>query len=614
MAITYSLAPNPHWVVIDNFSQLPIGAAIYTFSSLNPSQFKPAYQDAGGTIPYGQPIVGFANGTFPPIFWKFDTAAPNDLYYIEVWNKVIVPGGDAVLLWTFSGLSGSGSGGGGGTVTTNLDLENLVVNGEFYRNIGNQVGAPSIATSITLAPSNHDGFCGVQNNIGDGPPSPDIIFAKGDQSASDSLSFTSFPLGDSSFSTGGSPNQPTPQLFVNYSCTVAGSETFKYIQFPLVKGLQNLNNVSISVQMWNRYNGGDTNITLALRQFFGNGAGASIDTVSTIGSLNLAAGSWTKTQFTSFLVPSIAGKVIGNCGNDGLFLQIRFPSSVLINLDFILPAVYIGNTNSSIDFHSLDYVDEVITIPRTGDIRTSINSFHDYGWVPMNDGTIGSAASSATTRKNIDTFPLYDLIWNAIPDSLAPVSSGRGASSIADFGANKSIALTRNLGRVMAGALPISTIQAFTNTGNIMTVPTTTAFYTGMAVTITGGALPTPLVINKIYYAIVLSATTMSLATTTSNALAGTAIVLTTNASGTVVVYNTETLGSYIGEESHFQAPSEVGAHQHGLQYDPTGLAGGGVGSLVFNAAGSVNTKANTNGDPMPIIQPTVYMNVFVKL
>lgn len=621
MAITFGIAPNPHWVLIDNFSKLPVGAAIYTFSSLNPSQFKPAYQTPNINTPFGQPIVGFGNGTMPPIYWIFDDANPDDLYYIEVWDKVIVPGGDAVQLWTFNGLGPSNAGGGGGTITTNLDLENLVINGEFYWNVGDQVGAPSIATKITLAPSNHDGFVGVANSAGDGPPAPDIIFAKSDQSASDSLTFKLFPQGDSTFSTGGSPNQPTPKHYANYSCTVAGSETYKYIQFPIVRGLQNINNIQISVQMWNRYNGGDTNIVLSLRQFFGNGSnGPSADVVTSMGSLNFTAGLWTLTKFTSVSVPSIAGKVLGNCGNDALYLQLRIPSSVTVNFDFILPSFYLGTATSAIDFHSRDFVDAITNSPRTGDVRTSVNSFSPYGWVPMNDGSIGSSSSSATTRANTDTFSLYDLIWNAIGNAFAPVSGGRGASSIADFTANKVLSLTRNLGRVMAGSLPVSIAQVFTNVGNVMTVTTsdTTSFYTGMAVVISGGALPTPLVAGTIYYAIVINSTTMSLATTTANALAGTVLPLTSNAGGTVTPLNVETLGSFIGEEAHLQLGSEVGAHTHPFSVPFSNQAnsrGGGAADTVTNAvAFNGTTSANTAPAPFNVIQPTVYMNVFIKL
>jgi hypothetical protein len=72
----------------------------------------------------------------------------------------------------------------------------------------------------------------------------------------------------------------------------------------------------------------------------------------------------------------------------------------------------------------------------------------------MNDGTIGSATSGATTRANIDTFPLYDLIWQTFQanQTLAPtVPPNYGVSSVADFTANKPITLTVQAGRLIAG-------------------------------------------------------------------------------------------------------------------------------------------------------------------
>src|ERR1700682_5285922 len=104
MALTpiFTIEPNPHWVIIDNFSKLPAGAAIYTYRSLDPSVFKPAFQDAGGNIPYRQPIVGFGNGTMPPIFWEFDPNNPSDTYYIRVYDKENLPGSNAQFLWDFN--------------------------------------------------------------------------------------------------------------------------------------------------------------------------------------------------------------------------------------------------------------------------------------------------------------------------------------------------------------------------------------------------------------------------------------------------------------------------------------------------------------------------------
>jgi len=91
----------------------------------------------------------------------------------------------------------------------------------------------------------------------------------------------------------------------------------------------------------------------------------------------------------------------------------------------------------------------------TGDYRISIRATTSLsGWVKADDGTIGSAASGATTRANADTADLYALLWNTFSDGLCPVSTGRGASAAADFAADKTITLTKALGRalVVAGA------------------------------------------------------------------------------------------------------------------------------------------------------------------
>ena len=86
----------------------------------------------------------------------------------------------------------------------------------------------------------------------------------------------------------------------------------------------------------------------------------------------------------------------------------------------------------------------------TGDVKLTWKTAADSGWVMMNDGSIGSAASGATTRANADTETLYALLWTNLADAQAPVSSGRGASAAADFAANKTLTLPLVLGRALA--------------------------------------------------------------------------------------------------------------------------------------------------------------------
>lgn len=457
MAKVYTIEPNPHWVIIDNFSKLPNGAAIYTFKNTNPSEFKPAFEDAAGTVPYGQYIQGLGNGTMPPIFWEFDDAAPAEGYYIRVYDRPKTEPG-AQFLWEFNNLFGGGTGG-GGTVTTLIDIGNLVVNGEFYSNCGDlPTSGSSVPALITLAPSNNAGFVGMPQPAtpSDGPVAPDIIFAKSNTTATDTLTFkTASPLGVVLLS-----NNPTPQIFVNYTCSVGGSgETYKFLQIPLVKGLQNTSGQQMGCQIFARLNSGTNDVTFAFRQFFGNGGAPSADVITPIGGGPLALDTtFKRLSFSNVLVPSISGKTLGSCGNDALYLQIRLPlSPETINLDLILPAVYLGGVASSLDFHTQDEVDAIVNSPRTGDVRFSLNNVR-LGWLAMNDGTIGNASSNAT-RANVDTFPLFKLLWDTFSgsQSLAPMltSGGSpvayGADAVADFTANRQLTLTVAAGRVIAG-------------------------------------------------------------------------------------------------------------------------------------------------------------------
>lgn len=91
-------------------------------------------------------------------------------------------------------------------------------------------------------------------------------------------------------------------------------------------------------------------------------------------------------------------------------------------------------------------------IGTTGEVKITFSPTAPQGWVAMNDGSIGSAASGATTRANADTRNLYVMLWNGVSNTFAPVSTGRGASALADFAANKTLTLPRALGRALAVA------------------------------------------------------------------------------------------------------------------------------------------------------------------
>jgi microcystin-dependent protein len=89
------------------------------------------------------------------------------------------------------------------------------------------------------------------------------------------------------------------------------------------------------------------------------------------------------------------------------------------------------------------------TIAATGDVKASYGAGTLSGWVRMNGRTIGSAISGATERANADAQALFQYLWTVDPN--LAVSGGRGASSIADWTANKTIALPDGEGRTIAG-------------------------------------------------------------------------------------------------------------------------------------------------------------------
>jgi len=88
----------------------------------------------------------------------------------------------------------------------------------------------------------------------------------------------------------------------------------------------------------------------------------------------------------------------------------------------------------------------------TGDVKLTLKTTADSGWVMCNDGTIGNGASGGTTRANADTVTLFTLLWNNVADAQAAVSTGRGANAAADYAANKTIALTKMLGRAFGAS------------------------------------------------------------------------------------------------------------------------------------------------------------------
>jgi hypothetical protein len=208
-----------------------------------------------------------------------------------------------------------------------------------------------------------------------------------------------------------------------------------------------------------------------------------------------------------------------------------------------------------------------------------------------------------------------------------------GASAIADFNANKALALTRAFGRVMLGTAPISSLlvaQSTTYTatnggGNLLiTTANNVSYFNGMPIVFTnsGGAIPTGLVANAVYYVSGFNGSTaFNVSTTFGNAIAGTVIAWTNAGSGTNTVTAAVT-GSSEGEYAHTQLLAELATHNHGTtaQVDTGAVNGGGTQALArANSDDGPSTRLillNNAGSSTPfnVTQPSSFYNIYFKL
>jgi hypothetical protein len=118
-------------------------------------------------------------------------------------------------------------------------------------------------------------------------------------------------------------------------------------------------------------------------------------------------------------------------------------------------ATVIGDPTAALGIATKQYVDANVppTPWSTGDVKITIKTVADVGWVMMNDGTLGDASSNATTRANADCVNLFTLLWGIAAVQLynsVGTAIARGASAAADWAAHCAIALPKVLGRALA--------------------------------------------------------------------------------------------------------------------------------------------------------------------
>src|SRR6185312_8442127 len=457
MASTFSIAPEPFWYIVNQAGTSAGGAKLYTRRALNHDEDKLTYQDAAGNVPWTNPIIFGLNGVAPgPIFWEFDDAQPDELYYIFVNDA------EGNLLWDMNNFSGQGGSGGGGDTTTFLPLINYITNNQFIDHIDDTTNP---GTNLVIAPSNHKGFTpsptAVTPVIGTwGAVGSDIRFVKNAAGTpgTDSITFVTFALADPAMGS----SDVTPVEYVKYTCSGATTgETFKAFQFPISQKVKNLSNQLMTFKVWAKVAATAKTLQVFVRQYFGsNTAVASAEVHQQVGTISLTT---TWTEYTiSLTIPTVAGGTLGAVGSqtddDALYIQLGMPLDQTSEIWFIKPKLYLGTITNSKEFDEYDEIYSITTTARTGDIRVSLTPNPPRGWVAMNDTSIGNVGSGATGRANKDTFQLYSTIYTCVSNTYAPVSGGRSgggttmADAITDFLANKTLTLPSSLGRALAAA------------------------------------------------------------------------------------------------------------------------------------------------------------------
>lgn len=234
-----------------------------------------------------------------------------------------------------------------------------------------------------------------------------------------------------------------------------------------------------------------------------------------------------------------------------------------------------ADPTASTDGATKNYVDTTTAaFFSTGDVKLTLKTAADSGWLLFDDGTFGSASSGSSNSNSVNNLALFTLFFNVISDSAAPIlTSGGGATTRAGqtnastaWAANCRMSLPKTLGRALAIA----------GSGSGLTARALAATVGGETVNIGQTNLP------NVSPAFTGSFGTVNVVSTRADIIVGT--IAGTQQSG----------GSGQG--------TATGAGFGGIT---VGSSGG------FTPAGTISALGN--GTPLSIMQATVFLNAMVK-
>lgn len=230
-----------------------------------------------------------------------------------------------------------------------------------------------------------------------------------------------------------------------------------------------------------------------------------------------------------------------------------------------------ADPTASTDLATKNYVDtSTATFFGTGDIKFTLKTTPDSGWLLFDDGTFGNSGSGSSNSNSAANLALFTLLFNNLSDTAAPLlTSGGGATTRAAqtnaataWAALCRMSLPKTLGRALAiaGSGSGLTARALGSTAGTETT------------TMAQSALPNA----------TLSVPSISVTSTATNVVTGTLQSTGSTGSGgatTVIVSGT-----------------------------------GGQGSITSTGS---STTASINGNQaqtsLPLMQPSVFLNAMIK-
>jgi hypothetical protein len=610
MAIKCFLAPNPRYQGRNSIGQPNIGGKLYTYEAGTRTP-KATYQDKDGLIPNENPITldnkGEAN-----VYWQND-----NLYYIEEYDS------NGVLVTSQDNYPETDN-------DQDVPADEAIFVHNFVRN-----------PQFTFW-SNSSDFTNIKSSINNWDYCvDDWLYAK---TSSDSV----IEIKKMVFGVGQSDVPSYPINFLRYICSSIGSggETNSNL-YQRIYSVETFNDQLVMPSIALRCVGVPSAIVqIVLVQNFGTGGSPStpVETIAITANINE---SWQVfSPEIDITLPSVNGKTLGTDNNDALIFSVKFPSDVTATIDVANAQLIAGNANLSFDYISQNdqfkRLDKTISqgVFSTGDAKATIKNVADAGWLLCDDGTVGSPTSGAS-HAAMYTKALFMLIWNNISTAYAPIydSSGalttRGASAEADYNANKRLALTKTLGRVIASAGQgnlSTTFTAATSTSpvpGLITLASDIAnFYYGAPVTLTTTVnLPNGLDVGTTYYVWNnndVIPNTIYLATTPQNAIDGIGIPLSTTGNGVQTItinYTNWSPGQYIGANKIGIIEGNMPSHNHpGSNVNPGVGAGGTLAYAQATYQGGsgdpnmLNITFDGGSTPLDIMQPTLFLNYMMKL